>query len=342
MSGVSKQLPQGVPFLDKKGMIDYRWVSVLNALKAGLPPSGSGYVVDGSQTSYGAMTMYQGLEANRPVPPEDGDIYFALDTGVIYYESGGGWATFGEELTGDVTKPAGTTLTTLATVFASPGTYGAANLTPTLTVDGKGRVTDLSFQNIVADPAPPVGDSGELQFNNAGVMGGTNLITYNPVSGSLQFINPAPTRENLSPLTTKGDIFVRNATVSTRLPVGADGLFLRANSATATGLEWANDNTIEVRFNFGDASPKTIATVPANRVVRSTTITILTAFDAASSLTLGAPADLQASTDNLPTVAGTYDTQPGLQYAVNTVVSLTITPGSSTQGAGLVTITLEE
>lgn len=43
----------------------------------------------------------------------------------------------------------------------------------------------------------------------------------------------------VSPLTTKGDVFVRNATQGTRLGVGADGLVLTADSAQATGLKWA-------------------------------------------------------------------------------------------------------
>lgn len=44
----------------------------------------------------------------------------------------------------------------------------------------------------------------------------------------------------LSPLTTKGDLIVRNATTNTRLAVGADGKFLRSDSAQATGLTWAD------------------------------------------------------------------------------------------------------
>jgi hypothetical protein len=40
------------------------------------------------------------------------------------------------------------------------------------------------------------------------------------------------------PLTTKGDIFVYS-TVNTRLPVGTDGQYLKADSAEATGLKWS-------------------------------------------------------------------------------------------------------
>lgn len=43
-----------------------------------------------------------------------------------------------------------------------------------------------------------------------------------------------------SPLTAKGDLFTRNSTSDTRLPAGADGQILSANSSTPTGLEWIN------------------------------------------------------------------------------------------------------
>jgi len=44
-----------------------------------------------------------------------------------------------------------------------------------------------------------------------------------------------------TPLTTKGDIFVRNAIGDTRLPIGLNTQVLLADSSTATGLKWGTN-----------------------------------------------------------------------------------------------------
>lgn len=49
---------------------------------------------------------------------------------------------------------------------------------------------------------------------------------------------------DVTPLTTKGDIMVRNATVTTRLPVGTDTYLLSSNSAQSAGLEWISQGSI--------------------------------------------------------------------------------------------------
>tara|TARA_R100000908_G_C3748632_1_gene143511 strand:- start:281 stop:1639 length:1359 start_codon:yes stop_codon:yes gene_type:complete len=43
-----------------------------------------------------------------------------------------------------------------------------------------------------------------------------------------------------SPLTTKGDVYVHTGSANARLPVGTDGLVLKADSSTATGLVWGS------------------------------------------------------------------------------------------------------
>lgn len=334
-------LPIQIPLVDGRGMIDRHWARLLSELQAQQPLGGSGFVTDGSKTSFAPMTLFQGNDAGKPGIAIEGAFYFAVDTNKIYRAVSGTWKLFSDELVGDVTKPVGSQVTTLSTVFFSPGTYGSGSQAPVLTIDGKGRVTDLWFEPIVAAPAVPGGVSTSLQFNNSGTLDGA-LIFYDAITGGLTFSHPEPTREALSPLTTKGDIFVRNSTISTRLPVGTDGQYLRADSSTPEGLRWVDDNTVEVRFNFGDATPKPIVTVPAFRVVLETKIVILEPFDdLTSTLELG-PGSLIEVTDNIPTQIGTYNTEPGIEYPINTAIELTINPGVSSQGYGLVTITLEE
>jgi hypothetical protein len=55
--------------------------------------------------------------------------------------------------------------------------------------------------------------------------------------------NERVSSKGISPLTTKGDLYTYS-TEDARLPVGANGQVLTANSAQATGLEWANPGAL--------------------------------------------------------------------------------------------------
>jgi hypothetical protein len=57
---------------------------------------------------------------------------------------------------------------------------------------------------------------------------------FNPITGALDLVGSSGT---MSPLTTKGDIFTYS-TVNDRLPVGANGTVLSADSTKSTGLNW--------------------------------------------------------------------------------------------------------
>lgn len=56
------------------------------------------------------------------------------------------------------------------------------------------------------------------------------------MSGKFQ---PIQNFDGLAPTTTKGDIIVHNGTTNVRLPVGGDGLYLKANSGSADGVTWS-------------------------------------------------------------------------------------------------------
>ena len=51
--------------------------------------------------------------------------------------------------------------------------------------------------------------------------------------------DPSTAFDNISPLTTKGDLLVRTASDNVRLPVGPDNQVLTTDSSTAEGVKWA-------------------------------------------------------------------------------------------------------
>lgn len=54
-----------------------------------------------------------------------------------------------------------------------------------------------------------------------------------------------------SPLTTKGDIYVRNASADARLPIGLDTQILMADSTQATGMKWASNTAATPTGYYG-------------------------------------------------------------------------------------------
>lgn len=83
-------------------------------------------------------------------------------------------------------------------------------------------------------------NNGQLQIGTTPTTGTTSdFLLMRDSSGNVkQIAYPTIPTGFTSPLTTKGDIFVRNATLDTRLPVGADGQILTANSSVPEGLSW--------------------------------------------------------------------------------------------------------
>lgn len=84
----------------------------------------------------------------------------------------------------------------------------------------------------VQDEGTPLTARTTINFTGAGV-------TCTDNGGSSRTDCTIPGGGGASPLTTKGDLYTFTTT-DARLPVGGDGLCLTANSAQATGLEWAS------------------------------------------------------------------------------------------------------
>lgn len=106
------------------------------------------------------------------------------------------------------------------------------------------------------------------------------------------------------------------------------------------------DVGIQVPFNFGDATPKNVAIVPANKLIYSAKICISVPFNGtASTLSLGDAGNAQRlvqTTEVDPYSEGIFETSPAYKYGSDTQVILTINQGlGCTQGSGIVVITFQ-
>jgi hypothetical protein len=239
-TGPRSQIPLNRAIVDQNGYLTVPWSFWFQSQNAGLAPAGTGYVIDGSAAQV-TMTLFQGVDSQKG-SAQNGYIFFALDTGKTYVSVGNQWVLQDPAYTGDVTKSQGSTVTSLANVFGSPGTYGASSQIPVLTIDSKGRVIGVSLVQATASAG---GANNEVQFNNGGVISGTAGITYDGATQAFVFANSQPTMNNLSPLTSVGDLMTRDvANNTTRLPVGTNGQILIANNAANVGLTWIDHNYI--------------------------------------------------------------------------------------------------
>lgn len=238
---------------DSSGKLTQPAAFYLQQLQASLPTPGSGNVTSGTLP----LNINYGPDADRGTA-SPGEVYLATDTGKIYLSAASTWETMVPQFSGDVSNASvGDTTLTLASVNGAPGTWGSSSQIPVITVDAKGRITNVITEPVVGGGGgSPGGSAGQLQFNGGGLFSGTTGISFNSITGGLVFSSPAPTMDALSPLTTKGDIFVRNSTTSARLPVGPDGYSVVADSSQPTGLSWqsigaGSDNTTPYYIPIG-------------------------------------------------------------------------------------------
>jgi hypothetical protein len=110
--------------------------------------------------------------------------------------------------------------TSVGTVTSVSGTGSVNGITLTGTVTSSGNLT-LGGSLTGVDLASQV--TGTLPIANGGTGQSTKTTAF----------------DALAPSTTKGDIIVYDGTDNVRLPVGTNGHYLVADSATASGVKWA-------------------------------------------------------------------------------------------------------
>lgn len=143
----------------------------------------------------------------------------------------------------------------------------------------------------------------------------------------------------ITPSSGIGEVTINTPTVSN---VANANYANFANYSNFAGSAATVDGWVKLPFTFSDTSPKIIATIPAGAVVSQTQIIITTPFnDANARLSVGTvanPNELVSINDNRPNQLGTYTTIPGRIYLSETHVVLTIVPGASYTGDGMLII----
>ena len=228
------QIPLKLEFLGRDQKVSQPWAFWFDTLNSSLPKPGTGFVVDGTAGITGPTTIYQGPASGRGVNPAVNSVYIADDTGQVFTVAAGQWQEQSGALTGDITKPAHSHVTTLVTVNADPGTYGSGTLIPIITVDAKGRVTSTSFAPVQMPPLP--GGVGDFIYkaDAAGNPGATTLYnrdTYT-VTRKIVFHQEDATpilmfALNGNSVVTKVELVILDAFdgIAPTISVGTDGVF---------------------------------------------------------------------------------------------------------------------
>jgi hypothetical protein len=161
----------------------------------------------------------------------------------------------------DFTTPSGDAAAVLAAIEVIINSYagGAAGVdivtaTAPITSSGGSSPNISTFVNkdklIGRNPNAP-GVMEEISIGSGLTLSGTTL------SNSLPFNTP---------LTTKGDIYVRNGSADTRLPVGLNTQMLVADSTAATGLKWEAQPAATPTGYYGAWQDNVTQTAPSSNV----------------------------------------------------------------------------
>ena len=194
-------------------------------------------------TNYGAGGAT--ISETAPASPVAGQVWFESDTGqtFVYYDSH--WIEIGAS---------GTAAYVADSAPSNPITgqlwYDSSIASTYVYYDSQWiEIGASGMSAIVGDTAPASPITGQLWYNSSD--GGT-YVYYDSLWVE---IGAAPFNTLLNLVDAKGDLLAgtANDTIA-KVTVGANGTFLKANSSTATGLEWASIPTINALDDVGDVT----------------------------------------------------------------------------------------
>lgn len=265
------QIPLNREIVDARGRVTTPWAFWFQTLYQLAPPVGDGYVIDGSYSTYGQSTMFQGNDSAKGTPL-NGYIYIAVDTGKIYTEQSGLWQVQVPAYSGDASsQPFSTTLVLEAdqpniqtllnlTQISVSGNATIGNVIATGNFIGDGsQLSNLTGANVVGQVAnalvagtvytanqPNITSVGTLTSlsvsGNANIGNiGTGLIT---ATGNVNTSGNLNATERLFYKRTYGS-FTSNVTQNT---AGANALNYMTfnNTELANGISIANSSNITI------------------------------------------------------------------------------------------------
>ena len=185
------------------------------------------------------------ISETAPASPVAGQVWFESDTGqtFVYYDSH--WIEIGASGTAAYVSD-----NAPSNPIAGQLWYDSSIASTYVYYDSQWiEIGASGMSAIVGDTAPASPITGQLWYNSSD--GGT-YVYYNSLWVE---IGAAPFNTLLNLVDAKGDLLAgtANDTIA-KVTVGANGTFLKANSSTATGLEWASIPTINALDDVGDVT----------------------------------------------------------------------------------------
>ncbi|WP_413294553.1 tail fiber domain-containing protein [Bdellovibrio sp. HCB185ZH] len=275
-------------------------------ITSGLPTTLLGYgITDAVKNLGGTPGIKSGTLASKGAVSSAGNIYIATDSKEIYRDNGASW-----DLISSAAGSGGTiTGVTAGTGLTGGGTSGTVSLAVNV-----GTGANQIVQMTAAAKLPAVDGSALTNLNPA------SLSAVVPITkGGTGQATQTAGFDALSPVTTKGDIIVRDGTNNIRLGVGSNGQMLTADSSQASGLKWSTPTVGTVTSVTGTAGQINVATGTTTPVISLPTTGTAGTYqkvttDAYGRVTSGAALvaadipslDFTKITTGLPTTLGGY------------------------------------